>query len=205
MVEVMSEIKLLGRGGQGIVTAGELLAKSATLGGMHAQAIPSFGAERRGGPSQSTLRISNHPILLRCNPSTYDVLCIFDPTIWHFVDATTGLKEDSVLIFNSRKKSSELLKLLKGGGYPSKLVINNYRIFSLDATDIALESIGRPITNTTMMGAFSAATRLVSLENVIEVIKADFGKLSEVNIKAAEKAYRLIRKRHPAPGGAEGR
>ncbi len=196
MVEVMSEIKLLGRGGQGIVTAGELLAKGATMAGMHAQAIPSFGAERRGGPSQSTLRISNHPILLRCNPSTIDILCVFDPTIWHFVDATTGVKEDSILIFNSRKKSSELEKLLKDGSHPSKLIVKDCRIFSLDATSIAMETIGRPITNTTMMGAFSAATKLLSFDNVTEVIKANFGKLSDVNIKAAQQAYRLVKKRH---------
>ena len=188
----MSEMKLLGRGGQGIVTAGELLAKSATLGGMHAQSIPSFGAERRGGPSQSTLRISNHPILLRCNPSVFDVICIFDPTIWHFVDATRGLKEDSVLIFNSRKAPSELEELLISAEYPSKLTTTSYRIHSLDATGIALDLIGRPITNTTMMGAFSAATDLVSMEKVIQTINTSFGPYSNVNIKAAEKAFRLI-------------
>lgn len=196
MVEVMSEIKLLGRGGQGIVTAGELLAKSANLGSMHAQAIPSFGAERRGGPAQSTLRISNHPLLLRCNPSTFDVVCVFDPTIWYFIDATVGVKEDSVLIFNSRKKSSEMEKLLKEGSYPSRLIVKDYRLFSFDATGIALEMVGRPITNTTMLGAFCAATQLVSLENVEEVIKANFGKQSDANIKAAEKAYRLIKGPH---------
>jgi 2-oxoisovalerate ferredoxin oxidoreductase gamma subunit len=191
-LQVMSEMKLLGRGGQGIVTAGELLAKSATLSGMHAQSIPSFGAERRGGPSQSTLRISNHPILLRCNPSTFDVICIFDSTIWHFIDATRGLKEDSVLIFNSRKKPSELEDLLKSGKYPSKLTTKNYRIHSLDATGIALNFIGRPITNTTMMGAFSAATDLVSMEKVIQTINASFGAQSEANIKAAENAFGFI-------------
>jgi 2-oxoacid:acceptor oxidoreductase gamma subunit (pyruvate/2-ketoisovalerate family) len=185
-------MKLLGRGGQGIVTAGELLAKSATLDAMHAQSIPSFGAERRGGPSQSTLRISNHPILLRCNPSMFDVICIFDPTIWHFVDATRGLKEDSVLIFNSRKKPSELEKSLRSGKYPSKLTTTSYRIHSLDATGIAVDLIGRPITNTTMMGAFSAATDLVSMEKVIQTINAGFGPRSDANIKAAEKAFSLI-------------
>ncbi len=193
-MEVMSEMKLLGRGGQGIVTAGELLAKSATLGGMHAQSIPSFGAERRGGPSQSTVRISNHPILLRCNPSTFDAICIFDATIWHFVDATRGLKEDSVLIFNSRKKPSELEGLLKSAKYPSKLTPHDCRIYSLDATGIAMELIGRPITNTTMLGAFSAATDLVSMEHVVQTINAGFGPQSEANIKAAERAFRLIQK-----------
>ena len=192
MVEVISEMKLLGRGGQGIVTAGELLARSATLAGLHAQSIPSFGAERRGGPSQSTVRISNHPILLRCNPSTYDVICIFDPTIWHFVDATRGLKEDSILIFNSRKKPLELDELLREGRYPSKLSIKNYRVYCLDATGMAMDVLGRPITNTTMMGAFSAATELVSMENVIQVIKANFGPQAEANIKVAEEAYLLI-------------
>ncbi len=196
MVEVMSEIKLLGRGGQGTVTAGNLLAKSATLAGMHAQAMPSFGAERRGGPSQSTLRISNHPILMHCNPSTLDVLCVFDPSIWHFVDATAGLKEDSILIFNSRKKSREIEEMLRGGDCPSKLAVKDCRIFSIDATGIAMEIIGRPITNTTMMGAFSAATKLVSFGSMVEVIKANFGKLSDVNIKAAEKAHRMIKKRN---------
>jgi 2-oxoacid:acceptor oxidoreductase gamma subunit (pyruvate/2-ketoisovalerate family) len=191
-VEVMSEIKLLGRGGQGIVTAGELLAKSATMGAMHAQSIPSFGAERRGGPSQSTVRISNHRILLRCNPSTFDVICIFDPTIWHFVDATRGLKEDSIIIFNSRKKPDELEPLLREGKYPSKLAIEDYRLYSLDATEIAINVIGRPITNTTMMGAFSAATGLVSMENVIQVIKTGFGARAEANIKAADTAYALV-------------
>lgn len=194
MVELMSEMKLLGRGGQGIVTAGELLAKSATLGGMHAQSIPSFGAERRGGPSQSTLRISNHPILLHCNPSTFDVLCVFDTTIWHYVDATRGMKEDSILIFNTRKEAAELDELLRGGNYPSKLTIGSYRIFALDATGIAMETIGRPITNTTMMGAFSAATGLIPMDQVTKTIKTGFGSRGDANIKAAEKAHRLINK-----------
>lgn len=194
MVELMSEMKLLGRGGQGIVTAGEMLAKSATLGGMHAQSIPSFGAERRGGPSQSTLRISNHPILLHCNPSTFDVLCVFDTTIWHYVDATRGMKEDSILIFNSRKAAAELDELLRGGNYPSKLTIGSYRIFALDATGIAMETIGRPITNTTMMGAFSAATGLIPMDQVTKTIKTGFGSRGDANIKAAEKAHRLINK-----------
>ena len=126
------------------------------------------------------------------------MLCVFDPTIWHFIDATVGLKEESTIIFNSRMSADELKDILCNGTYPSKLSIHEYRLFSFDATGLAMDIIGRPITNTTMMGAFSAATGLLPMDKVIEVIKENFGKLGETNIKAAEKAYKLIKKQNQA-------
>ncbi|MFQ5770062.1 MAG: 2-oxoacid:acceptor oxidoreductase family protein [bacterium] len=183
------EIRLQGRGGQGIVTAGELLGKAAILEGKYAQSIPTFGPERRGALSTCSLRISDQAILLKCSCTTADVLCLLDPTIWHFVNVTMGLAENGIMIFNTTKAPEEVNDNLRSEKYGYMLKTKNYSIFTVDATGIALEFLGKAITNTAMIGAFASATELVKFDSIVSVLKDKFGKRAELNIQMAKKAY----------------
>lgn len=188
--EEIKEIRLQGRGGQGIVTAGELLGRAAISEGKFAQAIPTFGPERRGALSTCSLRISNRPILLKCSSTIADVLCLFDPTIWHFINITAGfVEEKGTLIFNTTKSPEEINEELLSGRYGYKLASQSYSVFTVDATGIALEIIGKPITNTAMMGGFAKATGLIQMESVTSVLKEKFGNSADINIESAMKAY----------------
>lgn len=185
----ISEIRLQGRGGQGIVTAGELLGKAAILEGKFAQSIPTFGPERRGALSSCSLRISLGPILLKCSSTIADVLCLFDPTIWHFVNIMPGFAENGLLVFNSTKTPAELHEELRSGKYGYTLSVQRCSLFAVDATGIALEIMGKAITNTAMIGAFAHATGLVRMESVTSVLKEKFGNRAEINIRMAKEAY----------------
>lgn len=177
----LHEIRLVGRGGTGVVTAGEVLGKAAVEEGCWAQAIPTFGPERRGALSSCTLRISGEEILLKCGPIRPDVLLVIDRTIWRHVPVTGGLAEGAALIFNTSTPPAELVGDLR-------LDIQRYELFTVDATGIALEFLGRAITNTAMMGALSGATRLLGMESISGAIRERFGKAADSNIAAAEAA-----------------
>lgn len=192
--EVIHEIKLCGRGGQGIVTAGEILAKAAFIEGKYAQSIPSFGAERRGSPSVCSLRISNMPILLKCGILNPEVVCMFDPTIWHFTNFFAGLKENAIIIFNTSKTPNELNTELTKGIHGYSLPIKNYELYTVDATGLALELLGRPITNTAMIGAFSKATGLLDLKSLEAIIKTEVKKDVDKNLELVQGAYAAIKK-----------
>jgi pyruvate ferredoxin oxidoreductase gamma subunit len=187
--EELKEIRLQGRGGQGVVTAGDLLGRAAIFEGKFAQSIPTFGPERRGALSTCSLRISNRSILLKCSSTIANVACILDPTIWHFINITVGLTENSVLIFNTAKSPEEIQEELVAGKYGYKLTLKHYSLFTVDATGIALEIIGKAITNTSMMGAFARATNLVRMESVTSVLQDRFGDRADLNIRSAKKAY----------------
>ena len=190
--EEIKEIRLQGRGGQGIVTAGDLLGKAAIIEGKFAQSIPTFGPERRGALSSCSLRISNRSILLKCSSTMADVLCLFDPTIWHFINITAGFVENGTLIFNTTKSPEEIRDELTSGKYGYTLTANQYTVFTVDATSIALEVMGKAITNTAMMGAFAKATGLVQMESVSSVLNEKFGDRADINIEMAKKAYESL-------------
>ncbi|MHC4974168.1 MAG: 2-oxoacid:acceptor oxidoreductase family protein [Planctomycetota bacterium] len=183
----LHEIRLVGRGGTGVVTAGEVLGKAAVVEGRWAQAIPTFGPERRGALSSCTLRISGEEILLKCGTIRPDVLLVIDRTIWRHAPVTGGLAEGAALIFNTPASPAELAKDLR-------LDIERYELFTVDANAIALEFLGRAITNTAMMGALSGATRLLSMESIGGAIRERFGKVADKNIAAAEAARDRLRK-----------
>jgi 2-oxoacid:acceptor oxidoreductase gamma subunit (pyruvate/2-ketoisovalerate family) len=193
-MEELHEIKLFGRGGQGIVTAGNLLSEAAAYGGMYAQSIPTFGPERRGGPSICSLRVSDKPILLRCAVTQPETVCVFDPTIWHFVNILLGFEEGGTAIFNTQLPPGEVENVLKEGKYGYNLENDSYAIWTLDATEIAKRILGRPITNTAMLGAFSKATGLVKMENVEKAIEKRFPTATKDNIKAAEESFKAVKK-----------
>lgn len=169
------EIRIHGRGGQGAVTAAELLAVSAFKDGKFSQAFPKFGPERRGSPIESYCRISKEFINLRTEVYTPDHIIVLDDSLPRIVDITEGLRERGIILINSDRERR----------------FNNYDVYSLDANRIAMEVLGRPIVNTVMLGAFAKATRLISLENLIESIKERFrGEIREKNVMAVERAYK---------------
>jgi len=148
----MIEIRWHGRGGQGSFTASRILGAAASVhGGKHAMAFPSFGPERRGAPVAGFTRISDKKITDRSEIISPDYVIVLDETLWAN-GVTNGLKEDTVLIINTDKP--EMYKNLLA-----------QRVVAVDATSIALDILGLPITNTAMMGAFIAVSGLVSLED----------------------------------------
>ena len=183
---VIKEIRIHGRGGQGGVTAAELLARAAFKEGKWVQAIPFFGAERRGAPVKAFARLSDEPILIRSQVYSPDYVMVLDVSLLDLVDITEGLKKDGVVIINTRKK-------------PEEMDIKQGRLATVDATGIAIELqllvAGQPVLNTTMLGAFAKATEEVKLESILEVIREEWkGAAGEKNAKGAALAYeRLVK------------
>lgn len=181
----MYQIRLHGRGGQGVVTAAELIAISAFYDGQEAQAFPSFGVERTGAPIEAFARIDNKPVRTREHVYEPDVLIIQDPTLIGTVDVTKGCNDKTKVIINTTKPKDEI-----------NLNLPKDNIYALDATKIALEELGRNIVNTVILGAFAKATNLVTLDSLKRGIEDKFGakgpELVNKNIKAIERAYELI-------------
>jgi pyruvate ferredoxin oxidoreductase gamma subunit len=184
----MRVVRLVGRGGQGVVTAGDLLGKAAVEGGRWAQSIPTFGPERRGALSLATLRIDDDEILLKCTASQPDVVLVLDPTIWHFANVLLGLREGATLIFNTPRSPAEIDRDLREARFGYRAPTRHFRVMTVDATDIALSTIGRAITNTAMMGAFAGATGILDMAAVERVLNERFGEKAAVNIDAARLA-----------------
>jgi pyruvate ferredoxin oxidoreductase gamma subunit len=175
----MIEIRLHGRGGQGAVTSAELLAQAAIQQGKYAQAFPSFGPERRGAPVVAFCRIADEPIRLRTNIYTPDLVLVLDPSILRLVKVGAGLKPDGILITNTKYTGPELRKEL---GITHTLV-------TVNATQIATEVLGLPITNTTMLGALLKARAVVPVEGLIAPLEKRFGRIAAKNIAAFRRAY----------------
>ncbi|MEB3787794.1 MAG: 2-oxoacid:acceptor oxidoreductase family protein [Desulfurococcales archaeon] len=181
---MLYEIRWHGRGGQGAVTAAVILAKAAIYEGKHAQAYPEFGAERRGAPVRAYTRISDKPIRTRSPILKPDIVVVLDrslpPSLF-----LSGLKPQGTLIMNTP---------LSPGEAASKLGIEGlYRVYTVDATRIALEKLGAPIVNTAMVGALAAVTGLVGLESIEWAIVDTLpGKVAEKNIQAVREAFERV-------------
>ncbi|MBN1255077.1 MAG: 2-oxoacid:acceptor oxidoreductase family protein [Deltaproteobacteria bacterium] len=175
----MIEIRLHGRGGQGAVTSAELLALAAIKEGKYAQAFPSFGPERRGAPVVAYCRISEEQIKVRAAIDRPDIVLVLDPSILRLVDVSNGLKADGILVTNTRFSPEEIKKEL---GFTTPVA-------TVNASRIAREVIGLPITNTTMLGALLKAADVMDKEALIDPLKERFGRIAEKNINAFRRAY----------------
>ena len=185
----MFQVRIHGRGGQGVVTAAEMLSIAAFREGKHAQAFPSFGSERMGAPVMAFCRIDDRPIRLREPVMAPDVLVIQDATLLHQVDLFNGLAPDGYVLLNSRQ-GYEALGL---GDLVRRMRAE--RLLALPATDIALEHVGRPVPNVPLLGAFAALTGIVHLASVIAAIRGKFdGRLAETNVAAVHAAYEQTRR-----------
>lgn len=180
----MTQIRIHGRGGQGVVTAAELIAIAAFNEGKEAQAFPSFGVERTGAPIEAFARIGKKPIRIREHVYEPDILIVQDSTLLATIDVAKGCGGNTIVIINTSKPKDRL-----GINLPPD------NIFALDATKIALDEIGRNIVNTVILGAFARATNLISLESLEKAITEKFKEKGEKiitkNINAIKKAYNL--------------
>ncbi len=146
------------------------------------------GPERRGALAQATVRIDDEPILLKCTTAQPDALIVLDPTIWHFANVVLGLREGATLIFNTPRDAAEVEDELRSGKHGYKAAASSFQVRTVDATGIALACLGRPITNTAMLGALARATGFVELEDLAEVLVEHFGSRADVNLEAAKAA-----------------
>jgi pyruvate ferredoxin oxidoreductase gamma subunit len=183
----MFQVRIHGRGGQGVVTAAELLSVAAFLEGKHAQAFPSFGSERTGSPIVSFCRIDDKEIRLREPILEPDALIVQDPTLFKATDVFGGLKGDGYLLVNSGKSFEEL----HIAGESARLPQGHAHVVA--ASELALKHIGRALPNAALLGAFAALTGLVHLHSVATAIRQAFpGKIGEANVAAASEAYHAI-------------
>ncbi|MGN6577055.1 MAG: 2-oxoacid:acceptor oxidoreductase family protein [Nocardioides sp.] len=183
----MFAVRIHGRGGQGAVTAAELLSVAAFDEGRHAQAFPTFGSERTGAPVVSFCRIDDRPIRLREPIADPDALIVQDPTLLHQVNLFAGLRRDGFLLLNTSHSLEDLgLEDLVARLTPEHMI-------AVPATEIAREHLGRPLPNAALLGGFAALTGQVSLAAVSGAIRARFpGAVGEGNVRAAEVAHEHV-------------
>jgi pyruvate ferredoxin oxidoreductase gamma subunit len=184
----MFQVRIHGRGGQGVVTAAEMLSIAAFDEGRHAQAFPSFGSERTGAPVVAFCRIDDKEIRLREPIMEPDALIIQDPTLLHQVDCFAGLKKDGFILINTNKTFDQLGLGDFVRDWPAD------RLCTVPATDLALKHVGRPVPNVPLLGGFAAVAGLLQLESVIKAIEERFsGKVAAGNVAAAREAYAIVK------------
>ena len=161
------------------MTSAELTAIAAIEQGKYAQAFPSFGPERRGAPVMAFVRVSDKPIRTREKIYEPDIVVVLDPTLLEIVNVAAGLKDNGVLVLNTTKSAEEIRA---ASGIKGKLAL-------VDATRIAIESMGLPITNTTLLGAMLKATNLLPIKALEGPLQERFGRIAGKNIRAFQRAY----------------
>jgi pyruvate ferredoxin oxidoreductase gamma subunit len=183
----MFEARIHGRGGQGVVTAAELLSAAAILDGREAQAFPSFGSERMGAPVVSYCRIDDAPIRVREPVFAPAAVMVVDATLLHHVDVFDGLVPTGVVLINSTRSPHDL-------GLEDLIVSQGHgHVIAVDASELARTHLGRPLANVCLLGAFCALTRQVSLANLEVAVRQRFpGQTGDVNIAAARAAYDMV-------------
>ena len=194
----MLQIRIHGRGGQGVVTAAELLSVAAFEQGRHAQAVPSFGSERTGAPVVAFCRIDDREIRLREPIVEPDVVIVQDPTLLNQVDLFQGLLAQGYVLINTRRSFDEL-----GLGDLAQRFRHD-RLMTVPATELAMRHVGRPVPNAALLGGFAALTGLITLEAVAHAIRGKFaGKVGEGNVAAATEAYDHVKQQMEDLANAE--
>jgi len=180
----MFQVRIHGRGGQGVVTAAEMLSIAAFVEGRHAQAFPSFGSERTGAPVVAFCRMDDKEIRVREPVMEPDALIVQDPTLLHQVDVFQGLRPNGYVLINSSRDVAGLglggLAAHRSGG----------RLLSVPASEFAMKYIGRPLPNAALLGGLSAIAGLVQMKSIAAAIGEKFsGAVAASNIAAAEAAH----------------
>lgn len=189
-MERLIEIRWHGRGGQGVVTAGKLLTDLALDANYYFQAFPDYGPERTGAPIRAFTRLSPEPIHLHSQIEEPDVVVVLDPTLLGTVDVCEGLKPDGMLIVNTAESPAEVRR---------KLNLKTAHVATVDATRIALDTLGKAITNTPMLGALVKVTGIIEEDKLIDQVRKNFAKkfkpaIVEANVAAIERASQEIQK-----------
>lgn len=187
MVNMDMELCWHGRGGQGVVTANEILAETAIREGKYVKAFPEFGPERMGAPIRAFTRISESPIKVHSQVYEPDIVIVLDGTLVGKVNITNGLKKDGMVLANYPGTSEELKAVLK----------TDAKCYTLNATKISIEEIGKPVANTAMLGALTKISPIVSYNALEDQITSKFtGKLSDKvivkNLAALKRAYEEV-------------
>lgn len=187
----LTEIRWHGRGGQGAKTAALLFADAALGEGIYVQAFPEYGPERMGAPVQSFNRLSKEPITIHCGVTNPNMVVVLDPTLIGKIDVTQGLPEDGIIIINTNESPKEAR---------TKLGLKGGKVYTVDATSISRETIGREIPNTPMLGALVKVTGLIDFERMLkdtkEKLEVKFRNKPEIiegNIKSIKRAYEEVK------------
>jgi pyruvate ferredoxin oxidoreductase gamma subunit len=191
MAEVL-EIRWHGRGGQGAKTAALLFGEAALETGKFIQAFPEYGPERMGAPVTAFNRLSNAPIWSHSGIKNPDIVVVLDPTLIEPAQVTEGLKPNGILLVNTAESPEALRTRL---GLPATV-----RVYTVDASTIALETVGRDVPNTPMLGALARVTGVLELEPMLEAIRSKLSakfrgqdKLVEDNLKSIRRAYEEVK------------
>lgn len=183
----MFQTRIHGRGGQGVVTAAELMSVAAFAAGKHAQAFPSFGSERTGAPVVAYCRIDESPIRNREPVVVPDGLIIQDATLLNQVDLFSGLSDDAFILINTKRTLPEL-------GMAEFVAERRLdHVITVPATEIAMRWLGKPVPNAVLLGGFAALTGVVSLTGVQRAVCERFpGELGQSNAAAAAEAHQCV-------------
>lgn len=185
-----TEIRWHGRAQQGIVTAAKVLAEAALSSGKYVQAFPEFGPERMGAPVRAFNRISSEVIRLHGSVANPSIVLIVDPTLIGTVDVTEGTPDNAVFIINTPKTADEMRKNIS--------VNKSAKVWTIDASKISVDCIGRHIPNTPMLGALAKATGVVSVDAVIDDFKENYAKkysasVIDGNLKAIKQGFEQVK------------
>lgn len=180
----MFQVRIHGRGGQGVVTAAEMLSIAAFEEGKHSQAIPSFGSERMGAPVVAYVRIDEEPIELTEPVMSPNLLIVQDPTLFQAVDVFSGLAPDGFVLINTGRALADLHIEDAVQRLPS------HHVATVAATELALRHLGRPTPNTALLGALTVLSDVLNLESVIKAIHEKFsGEIAQRNVVVARAAH----------------
>ncbi len=184
----LTEIRWHGRGGQGAVTAAKMVAELALVQKKYFQAFPEYGPERSGAPIVAFTRVSDAPIQIYAGIEHPQIVVVLDRSLLGIVDVTKGAPADAIVLVNSEMSPAELRE---------RYDLKSFRYFTIAATRIAVETIKRPIPNTPMVGALTRITGLFALDEVVELLRTDFGKkfppkVVEGNINAIKRSYEEV-------------
>jgi len=184
------EIRWHGRGGQGTVTAAKLLADACLSGGRYVQAFPEYGPERAGAPLRAYNRVSSKELRMHCPVLRPQIVSVVDATLIDSINVTEGATKDAIFVVNSSKDPKEIRARLN--------TEPEQKVFTIDATKIAMECIGRGLPNASMLGAVCKVAGLVPLEHLLEEVGKSFGKkfsqkIIDGNIEATRRGYEEVR------------
>ncbi len=186
-----TEIRWHGRGGQGAKTAALLFGDAALALGKNIQAFPEYGPERMGAPVASFNRISDTPLTIHFNVTEPDIVLVLDPSLIGKVDPTSGLTENGVIIVNT----TEDAKVIR-----EKLKLKGRKLFTVGASAISVETIGKDIPNTPMLGALIKATNILDYDHFIKDLEKKLTKkfalkpeVIQGNLNAVKRAYAEVK------------
>jgi pyruvate ferredoxin oxidoreductase gamma subunit len=186
----MVEVRWHGRGGQGTITAAKVLADACLSGGRHVQAFPEYGPERAGAPLRAYNRISQKELRMHCPVLNPNVVAVVDATLLDAMNVAEGAQDDAVFVINTAKSPKDVREKMKAKA--------SQKVFTIDATKISIETIGRPMPNTPMLGAVARASDVLTLEVLSQEVKGSFGKkfsqkIIDSNIVAVRRGYEEVK------------